>query len=260
MAGKRIIDGKRAIAKSDLEYLGIEAEVREKRKLEQRIEELQQKIKEKRNSYRLYETDVEKVYYDHRKRQEYASKAEGKPLELKDIYDDERYDYLQKLLGHENSPRHTAKGKIGWNYDENDYGPVLSLPKGAFNLLASPHPPVIPASVRELLEDIIIYHHYTWSISGNKFRLEDYRTNDETRTTDKTGDRNKGCGMNFHFDLVWPKGDGLRYDIFDVDSFPAILEKTQTIRHLGDWAYGSPDRAYKTKSGLAVLRFHFRAD
>ncbi len=222
---------KKKTPKSRLEYFGIKVEVQEMKRLQQRVEGLQQHIKEKRDGIR-YETTVDKVYYDYR---EPGDRAGEKPAELQSISYDGKYGLLIKLLHHESKPEYVAKGEVRWSRRRKS--PVLSLPGGD---LLSRRPSLSPPVIA-FLEDIITYHHYVWSVVGNKFRLEDY-------------------GSSTHFDLAWPKGDGYRYDIFPAAGFPDLPQDVDTIRHLGNWAYGSLDTAYKTKSGLVVLKFSFRAD
>src|SRR3989338_4083456 len=61
---------------------------------------------------------------------------------------------------------------------------------------------------------------------------------------------------------TWTKGDGNRYDIFDLrwQQEEKLQESIESLAQLSTWAYGSLRTAYRTTTDLIVLKWSMRAD
>ncbi len=219
------------------EYYGIEQEVAEIQAARRRGEELRQRIQEKKFQKR-WETEVETVYYEYKPAYSYYeynrySRAPA-PSSPANLSLEERHQQVQKLLYLQQEPLQEIKGEIQWQD-----GPVF-LTRG-YNPIQNPS--LGKPRVARLLEDIVIHYHCTWNVIGNQFTMRDY-------------------GDCTHFYLVWPKGEGSDYVIFDLEqhSEPEVQQRIEQLKHLSTWAYGSLQAAYKTKNNLAVLRFDLRGD
>lgn len=211
------------------QWYGIEPEMAELRASERRKKELQQRIREKTFQKR-FETEVETMYYEYRR-----DAREARPPHLSNLSEEERHQHVGEALYLKQKPLQEISGETGW-----EKGPVFRT-RGYD--LRQQQGQDINLRVKSLLEDIVAYYYCTGGAATLGFTI-----------------RNHGNCQNFY--LVWSKGDGVRYTIFDLEHYPEpeILQSIEQLKYLSTWAYGSLQVAYKTKSNLAVVRFYLKAD
>ncbi|HIG92596.1 TPA: hypothetical protein HA242_06635 [Candidatus Woesearchaeota archaeon] len=142
---------------------------------------------------------------------------------------DEQTERIKKLCGLNRKINLEAKGTIVWNNEplfQTELGSLPAKPK-----------------LQRLLNDIVAHEYHTWNVVGNQFSVQD-------------------TGSVAHFYLTWPKGDGNRYDIFDLrwQQEEKLQESIESLAQLSTWAYGSLRTAYRTTTDLIVLKWSMRAD
>ncbi len=184
-----------------------------------------------------YAEKLAQVYFD---RANTTLKNEEAPDELKVLVDYEtKNDLVKKLSLLDREPR-----KIK--------GFVTDLKKEGFVRRDSyPKNEKIEDMVLKIVEHEYSKHGYsTWAIHEVEYTFLEYG--------------NEGANLY----LIWPKGDGLRYQIMDMEFFPEddVIKRVDVLKYNGrnvggsSFAYGSLENAYKTPNNLAVLCFQYHSD
>lgn len=179
-----------------------------------------------------YAEKLVQVYFDRGQNQ---VRNEEVPDELKRCTTyDEKNDLVKKLTLLDKEPR-TIKGL------------ATDLKKDGFALRAS-----VPKNkkIEDMVLKIIEHEYSTWTINGVRYDLLEYGTE----------------GANLY--LIWPKGDGYRFQIMDMESFSEeeVLRRINVLKFNGyniggsSFAYGSLSHAYKTTDQLAVFCFQYYHD
>lgn len=179
-----------------------------------------------------YAVNLVHTYFD---RVNNPVKNEEAPKELRNNHSETVNTIVKKLSLLDQTPTKEIKGL------------ATDLKREGFALRSS-----IPANkkIEDLVLKMIETEYSTWNINGVTYTLKEYE--------------NKAANLY----LIWPKGDGNRYQIMDLESFDeeGILNGIKILKFNGrniggsSFAYGKLVRAYKTQDQLAVLCFQYHHD